>query len=548
MKAAIYARFSTDKQRDASIDDQVRECERTAKAAGLEVVSRFEDKGISGGTATRPGYQALLTAARRHEFDVIVTEDISRLWRNRAEFGPRSAELEDLGVHCLTCVGDDTRRDGWGLVIQIKQAVAEHARREASYRTRRGLEGNAIAGKSTGGRAFGYIAARDSSTGQIEIHEEHSQVVRRIFQLYADGMAPRSIAALLNEEGIPSPGASWNRSERRTDGKWLASAIHGDVTRGTGILNNRRYIGVVTWGRSEWKRSAADSKKRKHKMLARGVAHELVEERLRIVPQELWERVKARQKLRSHTIGANVKGVLRQRAAGGGRPQRHLFSGLLRCGKCSAAFVISNGERYQCASHLNGRCCDNTISVKRSLVESILLRNVRADLQDPELIAEVERRVAKALAARTKPKADNRKRVSELSKEIENLTDAIASGMLRASPALAARLASAEGELSRLQAAERPGASVVGRIAPNVPRIFATLVEQLEESLKKDPQRARTALAQIFGERVVLEPDESGRFLWADYGIGAALPIIPSESSVLMVAGARFVLNRLHCN
>jgi site-specific DNA recombinase len=90
MKAALYSRFSTDRQRDASIEDQVRECERAAKSAGLEVVARYHDKGISGGTATRPGYQAMLTAARRHEFDVIVTEDISRLWRNRAEFGPRA--------------------------------------------------------------------------------------------------------------------------------------------------------------------------------------------------------------------------------------------------------------------------------------------------------------------------------------------------------------------------------------------------------------------------------------------------------------------------
>jgi site-specific DNA recombinase len=129
MKAALYARFSTEKQRDASVDDQFRECERVARAAGLEVVARFDEKATSWGTHTRPGYQALLTAARRRDFDVIVTEDISRLWRNRAEFGPRSAELEDFGVHWLTCVGDDARRDGWGLVIQINQAVAEHARR-----------------------------------------------------------------------------------------------------------------------------------------------------------------------------------------------------------------------------------------------------------------------------------------------------------------------------------------------------------------------------------------------------------------------------------
>jgi hypothetical protein len=72
----------------------------------------------------------------------------------------------------------------------------------------------------------------------------------------------------------------------------------------------------MIWGRSEWKRSAADSKKRRHRMLATGSAQERIEERLRIVPDELWERVKARQKQRSHDIGALVRGGLRKRAPG----------------------------------------------------------------------------------------------------------------------------------------------------------------------------------------------------------------------------------------
>ncbi len=166
-----------------------------------------------------------------------------------------------------TCVGDDTRRDGWGLVHQIKQAVAEQARREASYRTRRGQEGKALVGQSTGGRAYGYVAAADSPSGQIEIDETQAAIVRRIFQMYADGWSARNIAARFNAEGVPSPGATWKRTKRRTDGKWLASAIHGDQRCGTGILNNRRYIGVILWGRSEWKRSAADSAVRRQRML-----------------------------------------------------------------------------------------------------------------------------------------------------------------------------------------------------------------------------------------------------------------------------------------
>jgi site-specific DNA recombinase len=276
-------------------------------------------------------------------------------------------------------------------------------------------------------------------------------------------------------------------------------------------------------------------------MLPAGSAHEMLDEQLRIVPQELWQRVKARQKLRSHTLGANVKGALRRRAAGGGRPPRHLFSGFLRCGKCGAAFTISNGERYQCATHVNGRACTNTLSVRRSVVESVLLKNVKADLRDPEIIAEVERRVARALAARSKPKADNGKRIAELAKEIEHLADAIAGGLLKASPALAKRLAAAETELEGLQADDRRAkAPIAGRIMPRVGKMFVALVEQLEENLKRDPERARAALTSIFGERVALEPDESGRFLWAEYGLGAVPVLAQAAGSELMVAGAGF--------
>jgi len=105
-------------------------------------------------------------------------------------------------------------------------------------------------------------------------------VVRRIFEMYADGASPRSIAAALNEEGIPSPGSSWKRAQRRSGG-WLASAIHGDPSRGTGILNNPRYVGRVVWGRSKWTRSASDSSVRPMKIAPKPL-HEAEEERLRI--------------------------------------------------------------------------------------------------------------------------------------------------------------------------------------------------------------------------------------------------------------------------
>jgi hypothetical protein len=121
------------------------------------------------------------------------------------------------------------------------------------------------------------------------------------------------------------------------------------------------------------------------------------------------------------------------------------------------------------------------------------------------------------------------------------LADAIANGLLKASPVLAKRLASAESELERLQSDQRrTKAPVAGRIMPNVRKVFLAIVYQLEANLKRNPERARASLADLFGEHVALEPDESDRFLWAEYGLGAVPMLAQAVGSEIMVAGVGF--------
>ena len=260
MRAVLYARFSTDLQREESIDDQYRACERSAQQQNIRIVGRFEDEGITGGTADRPGYQAMLSAARAGEFDIIIAEDISRLWRNRAEFGSRSAELEDLGIHIVTVVGDDTRRDGW-MVVTIKLAIAEAQRREISYRTRRGLEGLALAGKSTGGKCYGY---RDG-----EVYGAEATIVRAIFVRRAAGASLGLIARTLPNDRAPRGGA------------WSRSTVQG-------ILANRRYTGAVIWGARESHGGARDSRLKKRRMRSEGPIVAQQDETKRIVSDELF--------------------------------------------------------------------------------------------------------------------------------------------------------------------------------------------------------------------------------------------------------------------
>src|SRR5262249_53253216 len=144
--------------------------------------------------------------------------------------------------------------------------------------------------------------------------------------------------------------------------------------------------------RVRWVRSAADSSKRRCVPNPPSEWVTRQEERLRIVPQELWERVKARQARTAHQQSAmTVRGTPRR--GGGGKPGKYLLTGLLVCDVCGASFTLRNREFYCCASHWHGAACSNTINVSRTLVQDIILGGIRDDLADPEVIAEVEKRV-----------------------------------------------------------------------------------------------------------------------------------------------------------
>jgi site-specific DNA recombinase len=539
-KAAVYARYSTDKQRKEALDDQYRECKKIADREGLTVTVRFEDPEISGGTAQRRGYQAMLAAARRREFDIIIAEDISRLWRNKAEFGPRSAELEDLGVHLLTAVGDDTRRDGWGLLIQIKLAMAEQQRREAAYRTRRGLEGVAEAKRFVGGRPYGYRAnpkGSDEHKGELRIDKEQAKWVKQIFEWYAQGQSALWIAHRLNLLKVPSPGSSWDRKIRRNKA-WLASAISGDQSRGTGILNNEKYIGRMVWRRTRWIRSSQDSKNVRVEKSRPEDIMSWNDDTLRIIPQALWDRVKARQKFQSETLGAPIRRRIlelkaeRNRQAGNapatpnarygaGSSGTHLISGLLKCGTCSANLVMDSSHSYKCSTYRYGgpAACTNNVRVPLDKGTARILEAVKTQLAPR--IADLKKEVIRQWSQRRRGNpteiAAIRDEIADAQSKIANFVAAIGAG--RGKPAAVmqalaeheARLADLQSRLAALQASQGKVADLI----PDLDRRVRIAVDQLEAQAKgrcrEDIARARTTLRHFYGGQLRIEIEGEGK-------------------------------------
>jgi site-specific DNA recombinase len=249
-------------------------CEELCRREGFTVVARETDHGMSGESRDRPGYQHVLHAVERGEADVVVAHELTRLWRSQAELHAQVEQFEFRGRHVVTCDGADTRRDGFEFLLAVNGAQAKTETKRIATRVHRTHKGLALAGRSTGGRTYDYKSepiydsTRKDAYGRPlvigatrVIDPQAADVVRRIFTLYADGMSPRRIAAALNAEGIPSPGAAWQRRTRRTDAKWLASAIHGDPKRNSGILNCETYVGRVTWNVRQMKKRPGTSKR-----------------------------------------------------------------------------------------------------------------------------------------------------------------------------------------------------------------------------------------------------------------------------------------------
>jgi DNA invertase Pin-like site-specific DNA recombinase len=374
MRAVIYARYSSEMQSEASIDDQVRLCRRLIEAQGWMPAHVYSDMGMNGATHLRPGYQKLLEGARSHAFDVVVAESLDRISRDQEHIAAFHKRMLFLGVPIVT-VGEGAINE---LHIGLTGTMSALFLKDLAMRTHRGLEGRVRQGESAGGIAFGYSMVRslraDGSftTGERSINPAEAIIVRRIFEEFAAGYSPRAIAGKLNSEGIAGPSGK----------PWGASTIYGNWRRGTGIVNNELYVGRLIWNRQRFVKDPETGKRQARLNPPEAWINEDAEE-LWIIDARLWDRVKARQKATRGVIGAPL----------GTRPElarrpRYLFSGVLSCGCCKSSYTLVGKTRHGCASARNKGTCNNRRTIDREVLEDRVLSGLRDRLLHPDLIAE----------------------------------------------------------------------------------------------------------------------------------------------------------------
>mgnify|MGYP001259338170 CR=1 FL=1 len=500
--------------RGPRIADQVRVCSEYAAREGMRIVERFEDQGISGAAlGNRPGVLRMQEAALARRFDVLLVTDLSRLSRSNGDLSKMIDRLTTKGIRVVGVQdGYDSARRGHKLQAGLSGIIGEAFREMVKDRTYSALESRAKEGKATGGRAYGY---RD---GKVDKGEAH--IVREIFARYADGASCRAIAADLNARRIPSPGSAWNRSERRCGG-WMGSAIRA-------MLRNERYVGRVIWNRSEWVKDPDTGKRlRRERPPSEWIIHQ--DESQRIVSDELWQRVQRRIQRTSEN---GHWGTTR------GKP-KFLLSGLLRCERCGAHYVIANRHEYGCSGYIDGRACENGIRVRREVIEEKILGPIRRELLAPERVArmarEMERYFLERLQAVQDRAAEKPKELQEIEARLARLRERLAKGDPDMEPdELQAAIERAEAKRRELLQA-RPGAHPSAKVLSMLPKAAELYRRQIAEGLGGDARaaaKARVILREMFNGRIDLRPEPDGT-LWAVGSVqpGAMLQVVGNRGS-----------------
>jgi site-specific DNA recombinase len=504
-RVACYARYSSDLQRDTSIDDQLAVAKRYAKEKDWSLLPAhiYTDAGISGASIERrPGVQALMAAAakRPRPFDVVLVDDSSRMARDIADAIRVMQTLKFLEIRVIyISQGIDSESEQADALIAVHGLIDSLYLKELAKKIKRGLAGQLERGFSTGARTYGYRtvpvpdpSGKKDDHGQlallgkrIEVDDAEAKVVQRIFAWAADGLGLTSIVERLNAEGIPG-----------TAGKrWTKSAL-------ARLLRNERYLGRQIWGQQSVEHEPGSGRR---VMRNNPRSEWRVEERpdLRIIPDDLWERV---QKTRAQVREA----VAPKRNLARGKDARfhskHLLTGFSKCHVCGGAMTsVSGGKgspRLGCSRSWNeGRnSCPNRLTIRMKVAEPQILGKLRSELLKPAALAyisnAVEKEVQKALNAPQEEASGIQRQLDQERRKLQNLVAAIEGGSTAPSALLKA-MAERETTIKRLERELRKEDNRPVRKLPDVPVWVHTQMQNLTELLKTDAPRVKSEFRRL---------------------------------------------------
>ncbi|BAJ82025.1 putative recombinase [Acidiphilium multivorum AIU301] len=505
-KVALYARYSSENQRDTSIEDQLRLCRLHAEKQSWTIVDSYTDRAISGASLLRPGIQELIQDATRGRFEIVLAEAMDRLSRDQEDIAGLFKRMQFGGVRIVTLSEGDVTH----LHIGLKGTMNALFLKDLADKVRRGLRGRVEHGKSGGGNAYGYDVVKkfaangDPVRGDRTINEAESSIIRRIFEDYAGGKSPKRIATELNRDRIKAP----------SGGDWGFSTINGNLKRGNGILNNEMYIGRLVWNRQRFIKDP-DTGKRVSRMNPQSEWITLDVPELRIIDQDLWDQAKARQRSVKADRETGDSNRLHERQRG-----KYLLTGLTKCGSCGGGYSMVSADLVGCSTARNKGTCDNRLNIRRNQLEARVLTALKDHLMNPELFAvfcdEFTRRMnERRIEASTNINAAQSE-IPRIERDLERLVDRFLKDD-GAADALHARMKQLEGRKRELQEFLASAETPPPVLHPSMAVIYRERVAALHEALQQDETRAQAAeVIRSLVSEIVLTP--AGGLLEIDVG------------------------------
>lgn len=225
----IYARYSSDKQRDESIDGQIRECMAYAEREGITITNTYIDRALSAKTDDRPEFRQMILDSNKQAFDYVLVYQLDRFSRNRYDSAIYKAKLRKNGIRVIS-VKENIKDDPSGIILEsVLEGMAEYYSAELSQKVMRGMTDNVLQGKWVGTVVpYGY---KLSNNRQLEINEHEANVVRKLFDMYLQRHTLSEMASYMNANGhLTHKGKPFNTNSIKA------------------IISNEKYIGVYSWG------------------------------------------------------------------------------------------------------------------------------------------------------------------------------------------------------------------------------------------------------------------------------------------------------------
>ncbi len=382
MKAVIYARYSSDSQREESIEGQIRECLEFANKMGVTVIENYIDRALTATSDNRPDFQRMIKDSNKRCFDMVIVWKLDRFSRDRYDSAHYKHILKKNGVKVVSAkenIGEGPE----GIILEsMLEGMAEYYSAELSVKVKRGLTENALKGKINGGQVpFGYYTNEEQ---KLAINPSLAPIVQEVFTMYADGKLIKEIVAYLNSKGIVTKNGnpmSYNIVQY--------------------MLSNRRYIGEFKFNDI---------------IIPGGVPA--------IIDKELFERVQMQ-------LAKNKHAPAHHKAE-----DDYLLTTKLFCGKCGSYMVGDAGTSrnksvyryYKCVNAKKHTCDKKT--VQKDWIEDLAVKKALEVLDDENLIDALTHKIYDLQTSENPRLPRLREQLVEIEKKISNIIKAIEEGIL----------------------------------------------------------------------------------------------------------------------